>query len=281
VTPKAQALLKALLSKSEAREELLHFLPATLAEEVQNLPSGSAFYPSALLSADKWSLPIHFSWFSDIIKEYPEAIQLLFLHALNEPQAKKIQQLLSLPEMTTGLSPFLRPFLLNILRNNLQEADLLSEQHLPLTPLNSLLDLERKYLLRIVDLLGSHDLAADLRQVVDKELLRKVYNVLDEGQLHFLHYCSMQPIKWVSPKLGLTAWDGSKKQLASLLHYRGLIRLAKAIVKEDLSFKWHLLHRLDTGRAKIIQKEFYRKQDPALIPYFKNQVLHIAKRFQK
>lgn len=63
-----------------------------------------------------------------------------------------------------------------------------------------------------------------------------------------------------------------------LLHYRGLLRLAKGVIKEDSSFKWHLLHRLDIGRAKIIQKELYKKQDLSLVSYFKNQVLHIIKR---
>lgn len=277
---KAQAMLKALLSASEYYEELLRFLPAPLAAEIQTLEPAHRFSPATLLNAGEWAQPIHYSWFAETIKEYPTAVKYLFLGALHKTQAKGIQQMLSLTDGEPQAPPFLRPFLLDILRKNLQEPELLSEPFLPPSPLNLLLNIERKYLFRVADLLGLHDLAADLRQVVDKALLNKVHAVLTEEERLFLNYCSKQPIKWVSPKMGLLAWDGSSKQLHHLLHYRGLIRVAKAIVQEDMSFRWHLLHKFDTGRAKIIQKELYRKQDQTLLPYFKNQVLHQAKRYQ-
>jgi len=281
VDQKAQTFLKALLILSKHQEELLRFLPATLAEEIQSLPPTNTFDPSTLFSPSHWSLHIHFSWFSDIIKGYPQKVKYLFLGALTPTQSESIQRSLSFPDTQPISSPFLQPFLMHILLHALQEPDLLSEELLPPSPMNCLLHLERKYLFHIADLLGLHDLAADLRQVVDKTLLKKIYSVLTEEQLHFLHYCSKQPLKWVSPKLGLIAWNGSKQQLKSLLHYRGLIRLAKAIFQEDPSFKWHLLHRMDMGRAKVIQKSLYQKQDPLLLTYFKQQVLHIAKRYQR
>jgi hypothetical protein len=255
-------------------------LPATLAEEVQSLPSTNTFDPLTFFSLSNWSVRIHFSWFSDIIKGYPQKVKYLFLGALTPAQSEGIRQSLSFSDIQP-VSPFLQPFLMHILRQTLQEPELLSEELLPPSSMNCLLHLERKYLFHIADLLGLYDLAADLRQVVDKTLLRKIYSALTEEQLYFLNYCSKQSLKWVSPKLGLLAWDGSKQQLKSLLHYRGLIRLAKAIFQEDPSFKWHLLHRMDMGRAKVIQKVLYQKQDPLLLPYFKHQVLHIAKRYQR
>jgi hypothetical protein len=280
VNKKAQALFKALLCASERQNELLRFLPAAVAEEVQRLPEAQTFDAATLFSPLQWSVRMHYSWFSDTIQTYPQKVKALFLGALTPLQAEGLRQTLSLAGLRPAASPFLRPFLMNILHKTLQEPDLLSEELLPPSALNCLLNLERKYLFHLADLLGLHDLAADLRQVVDKELLKKIEAVLTEEQVHFLHACSKQQLKWVPPKLGLLAWDGSKKQLNHLLHYRGLIRLAKAIIQEDPDFKWHLLHRLDTGRAKIIQKEFYQKQDPALVPYFKNQVLYVAKRYQ-
>jgi len=279
VNQKAKALLKALLSNSENAFELTRFLPSESAEEIQALPTPQNYEAVSLLSPTAWSQPIHFSWLAQLFQDYPEQVQYLFMGALSYTQAKGIQQMLSLQRDPLTVSPFLRPYLLFVLRHSLQELDLLSEELLPPSPLNILLKLDRKHLFHMADLLGIHDLAADLRQVVDRELLRKIYNALSEGQLRFLQYSSKQPIKWVSAKIALQAWDGSKKQLNHLLHHRGLIRMAKAISQEDASFKWHLLHRLDTGRAKVIQKELYGKQDPALVPYFKNQLLHIAKRY--
>jgi hypothetical protein len=282
VNQNAQAFLNALLLASKHQEELLPLLPPELAGQLQNLPPSYVLDPPTFFSASQWSTRIHYSWFTDMLSDYPQQVRSLFLGALAPSQAKGIQQQLSLPAFPPIASAFfLRPFLMHILRTSMQDPDLLNEQLLPPSPCNTLLNLERGALLHMCDLLGLYDLAADLRQVVDKELLKKIYDTLTKGQLLFLHYCSKQPLKWVSPKLGLLAWDGSKQRLNHLLHYRGLIRLAKGIAQEDHSFKWHLMHRFDTGRAKIIQRELYRKQDPSLLSYFKNQVLHIAKRYQE
>ncbi len=276
---KALAMLKGLLDGSGHSNDLLPFLPKAQKEALQTLPPHLEFDPKTLLSMELWSKPIHFSWFSQTLSDYPPTAQALFLSVLPVSQIQGVREMLSLSFPEKPTAPLLRPFILDTLRKTMQDPDLVSEQHLPPSPLNCLLQIERKHLVQIADFLGLYDLAADLRQVVDKELLGKIYKALNSQQLHFLHYCSKQPIKWVSAKLGLLAWDGSKKQLNHLLHYRGLIRLSKAMHQEDPSFRWHLLHRLDTGRAKIIQKELYQKQDPALVTYFKNQVLHVAKRY--
>lgn len=273
------AMLKALLARSGHEGQLLRFLPSEVTKQLQGYPRPQTFDANALLSPLSWSLPIHYSWFSETVKKYPRDLQPLLLGALLPEQAVGIQKMLSLPLPPKESPPFLRPFLLDLLRKTLQEPTILSEHYLSHSPLNVLLSLERKQLIQLINFLGIYDLATDLRQIVDKELLRKIYGALTQQQLHFLHYCTKQPIKWLSPKLGLSTWDGSKKQLGTLLHYRGLIRLAKALAQENISFKWHLMHRLDTGRAKIIQNEFYQKQDPSLLTYFKNQVLHTAKRY--
>jgi hypothetical protein len=281
VNPKMLVMLKGLLDQSGHANSLLTYLPKAQVQALQNLPSQESFDFRDLLSQEQWSKPIHFSWFAQMFKLYPLPVQAIFLGILDPAQTKGVQGILSpaLPPKT--ITPFLRPFLMNILHKSMQETetDLIDAHHLPPSPLNSLLHITRKQLIHTADFLGLYDLAADLRQVVDKNLLATVYHALNQEQRVFLNDCSKQSLKWVSPKLGLSAWDRSKKQLNHLLHYRGLLRLAKAIYQENPSFKWHLLHRFDTGRAKMIQKELYQKQDLALIPYFRNQVLHIVKRY--
>ncbi len=272
---KAQALslLKGLIHSSQQGDELLRFLPREEASQIQQISSPEQFDAKELLSQDRWLQPIHFSWFSDFLKSYPTQVRSFFFTVLTAEQQKGIQDIPPKP-----LSPFMRPYLLSLLRQSLQGPNIIPETILPSSPLNLLLRLKRSDLVHLADFLGLHDLAADVRQIVDKALLQKIYQALTPQQVHFLQYASKQPVKWVSPKLGLLAWDGTKKQLNHLLHYRGLIRIGKVSYGEDPSFKWHLLHHFDTGRAKIIQKEYYQKQDPALANYFKNQVLYIAKR---
>lgn len=271
-------MLNALLAH---KEELLPFLPPSLVTELQRIPKRDISDFHSLISPTKWSEKIHFSWFSPLLKHFPKEMQPFFLGVLTSPQATGVKEQLSLDIERKETSHFLSPFLSNILKNKMVEEDLLSEQQLPYSALNLLLKLEKKQLIHLLDLLGIHDLATDLRQVIDRELLGKIHRVLNQEQLHFLQYCSKQPIKWVSPKLGLGTWDGTKAKLNHLLHHRGLIRLARAISQEDPSFKWYLLHRLDTGRAKIMIRGFQQKQDLALIPYFKSQVLHITKRWEQ
>jgi hypothetical protein len=274
-----QALLSYLLQTSRRKEDLLRFIPAHVAEEVQSISIDQGSLPSLQLSVQHWADSIHYTWFVEPIRTFPIRVQELFVHALTPLQREGVRKILSLPETSTELSPFVRSFLLYLWKKKLESPDLLAEGLLPRSPLNCLLLLSRKQLLQLVNFLGLYDLADDMRQVVDKNLLRKLHHSLSSEQLHFLQYCSKQPVKWRSPKLGLANWDGSQKQLDHLLHYRGLIRLAKALIQEEKSFIWHVLHRFDVGRAEIVQKEISRKQDLSLVPYFRNQALHIAKRY--
>lgn len=277
-----KALLRALLTRASGGEHLIRYLPSRLADDIKSWPVPASLDFSKLLSQQKWVESIHFSWFYEPLKTFKPETQQLFLSLLPEKKAVELAKMLSLHKKRISYSPFMRPFLMDEFKKKTHRGiEVVSEEHLPPSELNALLKLNKKELLYLIDLLGVHDLSADLRQVVDKELLRKIYAALSNEQLRFLHYCTKQPMKWVSPKLGLPAWNGSKDKLQRMLHGRGLIRLGRALFDEDESLKWHLLHRLDIGRAGIVEKIFRQKQDAALTPYFKNQVLHIVKRYQK
>lgn len=275
-----KALLHALLTHSTNREELLRFLPPPVIDEIERLPIAPKPDFSKLFSQSKWLEQVHFSWFSKELASFDSATQPLFLSLLSKKQLRNVCTTLNLSPIVPSYSTFMRPFLRHQLIQKLQQGDeILNEDFLPPAELNILLTLSRRQLLNMVDLLAMHDLSADLRQIVDKELLGSLYAALTSEQLRFLHYCSKLPMKWIPPKLNLLSWDRTKSSLQRMLHSRGLSRLARALSDEDRSLKWHILHRLDVGRAKVIEKIFSQTQDSALIPYFKNQVLHIAKRY--
>lgn len=272
-------MLKALLSQSSHGGQLLRLLPPKMALEIENWPQPDNPDIFALISQASWAEHIHYSWFQDFFRDLTKPMQAICLSSLSPPQRKGLQRLLDSEIKLRQTNPFVLPFVSNYMRKQLRVEDVIDEHLLPYSSLNILLKLKFSQLLYLIDMLGIHDLASDLKQVVDKVLLNRVYAALSKQQLLFLEYCSKQPMKWIPPKLGLSAWNGSVKHLNHLLHHRGLIRLGRAVIQEDPSFKWHLLHRLDTGRAKIIQKEFYRNPESTLLPYFKNQVLHLAKRY--
>src|SRR5262249_35275499 len=144
------------------------------------------FNLKTLFSPIAWSSPIHFSWFAQTVQRYPLTLQSLLLGLLTEPQAKGAADLLSASQISVmrpkKTSPFLSTYLADFLRNEVMEPDLLREQTLPDSEMMPLLHLERKQLFHLCDLLGIYDLATDLRQVVDKELLTKINAVLTPQQ---------------------------------------------------------------------------------------------------
>lgn len=275
-----KGLLHTLTASSVSAEGLTKRLPDHLAQEMRAFAAPEVDDLAKLLSQSGWMEQLHYSWYVRPLRGLPHETQNLFLSLLPSNQALAVCKLLGRPFTSIPFSPFMRPYLIDELKRKLVLGlTITPEPFLPRSELNFLLVLTKKDLLSVIDLLGVHDLSADLRQIVDKVLLKKIYEALSTEQLRFLHYCTKQPMKWISPKLGLMSWDGSKKKLHHMLHARGLMRLGRALFGEDESLTWHLTHHLDIGRAGVIEKALRQKQDLALVPYFKSQVLHILKRY--
>ncbi len=276
-----KALMGTLFSQSKDAEKLLSFLSQEIADQVREFHPRTQVDLGTLLSADGWSFAIHYSWFYPLLKDLPLETQALFLSVLTEEQARGVRNLLTIVPPPVTSSPLTRPFLIDHLRSQLQrQKEVIPIAYLPETELDLLLTLERKYLLYLADLLGIYDLAAQMRQIVDRTLIAKIHQALPSSMLNFLNYCMKQSLKWIPAKLPLAGWDGSKKHLIHLLHGRGLGRLARALLAESESFNWHLLHRLDVGRATVIENTWAQNPDPALAPHFKQQVLHILHRYK-
>ncbi len=271
-------MLKALIAQNETSKTLLHFLSDKEKESIDRLSTPEQTDFQALLSTDSFLKEIHYSWFLPVLSEMPKASIPLFLNLLPSKEASKLADLLSLTQTEIPLSPFSKAFLNATLKKRMTEEDILPEHQLPPSPLNDLLKLSKDELTHLIDLLGLYDLSAELRHVVDKQLLTNIHSVLTPTQMGFLQYASKQPMKWIPPNLNLEGWDKEKKSLYALLHKRGLYRLAKGVLNEELSFKWHLVHRLDTGRGEHLTKLFAVKEDPAMITFFKGQVLHLLQR---
>ncbi len=230
-----------------------------------------------LLSSNPYE-HIHYSWYYQPLQHQPASIQSLFISSLPPTQQKELNKMFKLS--STKNSSFINNFVFHSLLKEIQKPGVLPLPFLPSSELHLLLKIKPNELTHLTDLLGIYDLAAEYKQIIDQSLLKKIESALKEDEYQFLLYVTKQPIKWIPPKLHLPQWNGEKETLRRLIHQRGLARLAKATLKEDPSFQWHLLHRLDTGRAKIIEKSYSQKLDPILIPYFKSQVIDIAKRYK-
>ncbi|MCH9608565.1 MAG: hypothetical protein S4CHLAM45_11430 [Chlamydiales bacterium] len=273
-------MLKALLQHFSQDDSLLRFLPQETENAIKERPNPDSIDFTSLLCQKKWMAHIHYSWFHPSLKELPQESLPLFLSLFSSKQISGINKLFALSLSPKKLSFFTQLYLSSYLKQAMQPEDILPEELIPTSKMNSLLKMSQKQLLCLIDFLGLHDLAADLRQVVDQSMIKKVHATLTPAELKFLQKCSKQPSKWVSPKIGLTGWNGEKKSLSSLLHQRGLIRLAKAIVNEDQSYQWHLVRRFDTSRGRVIEKELQVGSESNLAAFFQDQIFDITKRFK-
>ena len=125
-------------------------------------------------------------------------------------------------------------------------------------PLLCLVPLSKNQTIHLVDLLSMHDLSIEVRRVVSSSLLDKMKIHLLKHQKDYLHQIikTKEPINF--PRLQLDQWDGEKDTLRSILYHRGFNRLGKALYGSQRALYWHIIHKVDTGRAKIIEKILFR-----------------------
>jgi hypothetical protein len=259
-------------------KDFYRFLEPLSADALQKLSFKESVDLPHLLSKKRWMEKIHYSWFLPYLEMLPRNISPLFLTLFEGEDARELEGLLHVAK-GERLSPLPELYLSLLLKKSLSMEQILPRDLLPSAELNVVLKISKKELIWLIDLLGIYDLAFEIRQIVDKNLLNKIHAALNQEELHFLSYATKQSFKWTPPRLNIASWDGDVKRLKTLLHYRGLSRLGGAAFEEDESFKWHLIHQLDIGRGKALMKIFAGKHDPAMIGYFRGQVLDIVNRF--
>lgn len=274
---KSATVLKSLLKKNGEGRTLDHFLASKEKDSLDPISAPEKIDLTSLLSCTQWLDKIHYSWFYAPLAAFPVATATLFLTLFEPKESTKLKEMLHLELDTPSLSPFGKVFLSQLLKKEFEIEEILSQSQLPPSPLNELLSLKKEDLTHLIDFLGLYDLAAEMRVVVDRSVLNEIHSLLTPTQLQFLDYATKQPVRWIPPKLNLEGWDQEKKTLFAILHKRGLYRLAKACLNENESMRWHLIHRLDTGRGNVVMKLFAGKEDPAMIAFFRGQVLHLLK----
>jgi hypothetical protein len=261
-------VLKAYLNRCspDVRDSLLRFLPESERLYLAELPNSQEESLSeeniALSSVEK----IHWSWFLPTLKAFSANEQRLFLSSLDPHAAEQMKTSLSLTgqpeEVTETGRAFLRQQLLQSLLS--PEERILPVEYLPASPMNRLLSLSKKELIRLIDSLALYDLAYEMRQIVETKILKKLYSLLSEEQKNILKQITIYKEVDALPKLGIKGWEGTEESLRTLLHRRGLTRLGIALSGQDPDLIWMICHQLDSGRGgtlfKLLQKE---KKSPA------------------
>jgi len=206
----------------------LSSLPENEADEVQRLDIDAS--DVSIATRQPWQIveKIHYSWFLEPLKKVPESLVPYVIASLPDNHRDKMARefgMIELPELSTPMKHLLmdRMYEYMPIRGHLPLA------FIPKQPLSDLLSLTKPQLLDVIDCLGVFDVAGELKQIVDRQQLRKLVDSLSKAQQGFLKIVIHDRDRWSPSKLGLDQWGGDVKRLRRALHVRGLMRLSKAL----------------------------------------------------
>ncbi|MBU6445879.1 MAG: hypothetical protein KGQ49_00595 [Verrucomicrobia bacterium] len=250
--------MKAFLSRlpPEAGASLTRFLPEQEKQQLESFPLLEEPLTLEKFSNEGMLDKVHWSWFLPTLKLYPESEQKLFLSALSPHAEKNLAKALTLSiggeKVTEVGKAFLRKILLDSLMG--PKDQMLPRPYLPPSKLKRLLNLTKKELTHLIERLSIYDLNAELRQIIETKMLKKIYSFLSEEERTLLKNMGPHKDTFVLGRMGLEKWDGSEESLRTLMHKRGLVRFGAGLSGQDPDFIWTLCHQLDIGRGTALYK---------------------------
>jgi len=266
---------------ANSRDLFLKNLPVAEAEKVldQNFSSTDA---SLLLIQPQYLIEkIHYSWFLNTFKEIPKALQPALLASLPKTLSEGISKTLNIPLKKMEISLPIKRYLINMLYTRFEKKEILPNEFLPDNPLNLLLGFSKQKIVTIIDYLGLYDLSDELRHIVEKNLLKKVYLCLSLKKQQFLKNILNQKEKLLAPRLEITNENLDREKLETTLHKRGLIRLAQALSGKHKDFVWHIVHLLDSGRGQMIATHYKAEEIPVVSQALTHQVVNVINYLNK
>jgi len=238
------------------RSSLVHYLAPIEKQILEKLPKTHGNPLRDTETTEELLRQIHSSWLSPFLRTLSEKDIGLFLAALGLPQSHAVGKDLlyagKLPSLSKLGKQYLQKTLLGYLTAEVE--DLLPLSSLPESPLNALLDLKSEILNLSLDFLGLHDLCLEVKQIIEKTKLNKIYGALTPHQLNYLKILLQSPEPVAFAKMGLANWNDDPEKLKVLIRQRGANRLAKVLYGQDPSLIWYVLHKLDFERALLVKK---------------------------
>lgn len=271
-------MLRVLINRynPKAGNDLSKFLPVELAQAVaaQDIKATNL---APIIDQPQNSLArIHYSWLKPAMQQFPATLQPVAMAALTEEQMTGLKI-----SLLPSISPVVKTFVLNKLYEHLQVREHFPVEYLPQTDLTPLAKWKKQHLMCLIDFLGLHDLASEVRHIVNRDHLKNVYACLTPKQFQYLKMCLHQKEQLVSPKLGI---DPSKQDcvlLKKIIHKRGLLRLGRALNGQHADLVWHIAHILDIGRGQILLKEFQAEEKVRVTQILRQQVLGLMNFLKK
>lgn len=269
---------KAFLERCEPEEKdaLLHFLPEKEQLFLEKIPIGIYDPKKKELSLKKTLDQIHYSWFAPHLRTLPENDIRLFLSALSHEQGEGLKALLLFTDHFPALSDSADLYIQEVLMKKLVgKEELLPLNLLPESPLNPLLDLNAQQLETLIRYLGLHDLAFEMRQIIETAKLKRIFSCLSKNEKDYLQSLLPQKESVILKRMHMQNWDGRRESLKTLIQQRGMQRLGKALYGEEPTLIWYVTHRLEIGIGQELLKACTKIEIAKAKQHLVNQVLKI------
>ena len=252
----------------------MEYLSDSERAKVENSSAPGADPFSFNLSIEERIKVVHYSWIAPFVRPFVEADQRSLLSVLDPAQAEKLKLHFKIRKSLKKLAFHPKRFLQRLVYDWLisTQKEFVAIEYLPSHPLNAILGLKKGSIQHLVDFLGLHDLALELKKMVTAKQIKKIQGALSKQQRDYLKkLCkSKEPISFA--RFNLDRWDGDETKLKQILHQRGFNRLSKALFGCHPSLMWHITRRLDTGRTKIMRKFFTDMNNEKVQEALKKQV---------
>lgn len=246
-------------------DELKHFLSESFFE--RNLPSNDIPLKSLSYSM-YWMSLIHPTWIHSAMKDFPKDVQSQLLAWLPSHLVQELLNLLpGVPIASKRCSSVGAFYLIDLLAKKMRPPGLVEEVFLTESTFYPLLYFSGQTKMTLINCLGLYALAKEMKNVVDKVVIERIQRVLTPTEKLFLSYCQAHPMKYLDTTDFLSSWN-EDEDLHRFIHKQGLIFLAVALAKEDASFLWYFLRRLDIGRGYVFEQALHRVYNHPHIEYF-------------
>jgi hypothetical protein len=264
-------MLRVLINRynPKAGNALLTFLPEEELQAISKIGILSEDLQPILKHPQNSLNKVHHSWIKPAIDRYPEGLRPALFAALTPEQLSGMKESTDLT-----LSNPAKSFLLNRLYSDLNLQEHLPIDYLPTTELSPLLSWSKPQLIELIDFLGIHDLAPEVRQIVNRDHLKNIYSCLTPKQQQFLKMCLTKKEKIVSSKLGIDPTKQDCPKLKQILHRHGLSRLGKSLCGQHSDLVWTLSHILDMGRGNMILNEYLPTEIAKITSILKQEVVN-------
>lgn len=269
---KGWLMLRVLINRynPKAGNALFKFLPQDELQAVTAFDIDSSDLSPFLQHPRKSLEKIHYSWLKPLLENFSNDLRPVVGATLTSQQTSGLHI-----TPAHDISDFVKTFFQKQLYLLLKIGEHFPPEYLPENEMTPLAKWTKQQLVNLIDFLGLHDLASEVRHIVNPNYLKNIYTCLTPKQFYYLKVCLHQKERIISPKLGIDPSKPDCPRLKQIIHRRGLIRLGKALCGQHPDFVWHLAHTLDMGRGTLLLKEYQTEALEKVTPILKQQVLNM------